>query len=229
MRGEAVIEAEPELATLSITVEAQGPDRQSALDLLTARAHAVSSLVRQLERGIEKSETSRLHVYPVLDGKKTEKVRRYVGQASTSVTVHDFSVLSDLVVGATAIELASIDGPGWQLRATSPVFRDARIAAAADALSRARDYASAFGAEVVGLIEIADEGMSHQPPQPMGYAVPLARQAGGSAQERGGESFDLAPARQQVSGRLEARFSLSQPDLTPPGQPNAVPARTGSA
>jgi len=221
VRGEAVIEAEPELATLSITVVAQGPDRQSAMDLLMERAHAVSSLVRQLERGIERSETSRLHVYPVLDGKKTEKVRRYVGQSSTSVTVHDFTVLSDLVVAASAIDLVSVDGPWWQLRPTSAVYRNARIAAAADALTRARDYAQAYNAQVLGLIEIADEGMSYEQPRPMTTGWMAQSQELGS--DRALASFDLAPARQQVTGRLEARFSLTQPDLT-----GVVPTDNGS-
>lgn len=212
MRGEAVIEAEPELATVNITVEAQGADRQTAMDLLTERAHAVSSLVRQFKHGIEKSETSRLHVYPDLDRKKTEKVRRYVGQTATSVTVHDFTVLSDLVVAASAIHLASVDGPWWQLRATSAVYRNARIAAAGDALARARDYAQAYNAQVLGLIEIADEGMSQEQPRPM--TTGWMGQSRASGLEHVVEAFDLAPARQQVTGRLEARFSLTQPDLT---------------
>ncbi len=210
VRGEATILAEPELAVLSISVDAQGADRQSTMDLLSRRAQAVTDLVSHFRPGIERAETARLHVYPVLDGKKTEKIRRYVGRTSMSLVVHDFAVLSDLVVGAGGIDLVSVDGPWWRLRPTSDVYRQARLAAAADALNRARDYAAAFGAELVGLVEIADQGMSHSDDgrQTMVGFSPMAR--GGVAEE---PSFDLEPAQQQVVGQVEARFLLSQPAL----------------
>ena len=173
VRGQATIMAEPELATLTISIEAQGADRQTTMDLLSRRAKAVTDLVARFSAGIERSETSRLHVYPELDRKKSEKVRRYIGRTTTSLVVHDFAVLSDLVVGAGEIDLVSVDGPWWRLRATSDVYRQARLAAAADALERARDYAAAFGAELVGLVEIADEGMSHSDSGPMQAARAL--------------------------------------------------------
>lgn len=214
VRGEATIAADPELATLTITVEAQAGDHQAAMDLLSRRAQAVSDLVTRFAAGIEQSETSRLHVYPELDHKKTEKVRRYVGRTSTSLVVHDFAVLSDLIVSAGSIDLVSVDGPWWRLRRDSDVYRQARLAAAADALTRARDYAAAFGAELVGLVEIADEGMSHQhePPMPMARFSRMSAEM--SAQGADDSSFDLQPGRQQVIGQVEARFLLTQPDLS---------------
>jgi uncharacterized protein YggE len=215
VRGEATLMAEPDLAALTITIEAQGSDRQTTLDLLSRRAKAVADLVARFASGIERSETSRLHVYPELDGKKTEKVRRYIGRTSTSLVVHDFAVLSDLVVGAGGIDLVSVDGPWWQLRADSDVYRQARLAAAADALARARDYATAFGAELIGLVEIADQGMSHAEDRPTrrgGFRASFLA-SGGMAEE---PSFDLEPGQQQVVGQVEARFLLTQPDLSQP-------------
>lgn len=183
------------------------------MDLLTRRARGVSDLAERFADGVERSETSRLHVFPELDRKKTEKVRRYVGRVSTTLTLHDFAMLSDLMVAASAIELASVDGPWWQLRRTSPVYRRARLAAAADALTRARDYAQAYGAQVLSLVEIADEGMtSEQPPRPMALSSRWEAQAQFDG-DVSGDAFDLQPARQQVFGRVEARFSLTQPDL----------------
>lgn len=197
---------------MHITVEAQAVDQQTAIELLIARVRAVTDLVTQYAVGVERSATSRLQVYPDLHSKKTEKVRRYLGSATTTVTVHDFAVVSDLLVAANAIELARVEGPRWELRPTSSVYRHARMAAAADALTRARDYAAAYGAEVVSLIEIADEGMSHEGPQPLMGS--MARRAGGSGAEMSNDAFDLQPARQQVAGRIEARFLLTSPDLS---------------
>ena len=214
VRGEATLEVAPELAALTVTVEAHGGDRRSALELLSRRSRAVAELVTRFEVGIERSEMSRLHVYPELDSKRTEKVRRYVGRSTNHLLVHDFGVLSDLLIAATSIELVSIDGPWWQLRPTSDVFRRARLAAVEDAVARARDYAAALGAEIVALIEIADQGMSsHHAPRLSGD-FPLSASLAMGAREGGGPDFSLEPARQQVIGHVEASFLLTEPDLS---------------
>lgn len=211
VRGEATIEADPELASLIITVTAQDADRQTAVDLLSTRAKAVADALARFEACIEQSQTTGFHVYAELDHKKAERVRRHVGTTTTSVVLNDFAILSDLMVALMAVDLVSINGPRWHLRRASPVYRQARLAAAQDALTRARDYANAFGADLVGLVEIADEGMSQDNTQ----ARPMAA-SGWVAQSQAREepSFDLEPGRQQVVGQVEARFLITQPDLT---------------
>jgi hypothetical protein len=220
VRGQATIEAQPELAVLTLTIEAHGHDRRSAMDLLTQRARSVADVVDRFETGLERSETSRLHVYPELDNRRTEKVRRYVGRSSTSLTVHDFGMLSDLLIAASSIDLVAIDGPWWRLRPTSDVYRQARLAAAEDAKTRARDYAEAFGARIVGLIEIADLGMSQQQAQPQPAGGALLSMA---AARDGGAEFAFEPGHQEVVGQVEARFLLTQPEPW-----NDVPTRDGS-
>jgi uncharacterized protein len=212
VRGEAVLEVPPELAVLTISVEAQGNDRRTAMDLLAQRARAVGEVVTRFEVGLERIETSRLHVYPELDNKRTEKVRRYVGQSSTSISVHDFAVLSDLLVAAGSIDLVSIDGPWWRLRPTSAVYRQARLAAADDAMTRARDYAEAFGAQIVGLVAIADQGLSrHQAPHRASATFALGMSAREGAP---GPEFSLDPGRLEVVGQVEATFTMTEPDLS---------------
>jgi uncharacterized protein len=212
VHGQSTIRAEPELATLTISIDAQASGRQETLDLLSRRTKAVADLVARHRAGIERVETSRLHVYPELDGKKTEKVRRYIGRATTTLLVHDFAVISDLVVGCGGIDLVTVDGPWWQLRPDSDVYRRARLAAAGDALERARDYAAAFGAELVGLVEIADHGMSHS--ESAGVRAPGWVHQSMARAVAEDTSFDLEPGQQEVTGQVEARFLLTQPDLS---------------
>jgi len=216
VRGEAILEVLPELAVLTISVEAQGNDRRTTMDMLSQRARAVGEVVTRFEVGIERFETSRLLVYPELDHKRTERVRRYVGRNSTSISVHDFGVLSELLIAAGSIELASIDGPWWRLRPTSDVYRKARLAAADDAMNRARDYAGAFGAEIVGLVAIADQGLSRlQAPQRSGGLTMAMSAREGSA----GPEFALEPGHQEVTGHVEATFTMTEPDLSVAAKP----------
>ncbi|MGH3472969.1 MAG: SIMPL domain-containing protein, partial [Nocardioidaceae bacterium] len=194
-------------AGITVSVGAHGNDYRSTLELLSRRANAVAQQLASFESGIERTETARLNVYPEFDQKKTEKVRHYIGYTTTSVSVHDFSVLSDLVVSTSSIDLVTINGPWWRLRTDSDVYRRARLAAADDALRRARDYAAAFGARITGLIEIADEGMAQQDRRPMNMAM------AGATRADEGLSFDFQPQVQRVGGGVEARFTLSEPEF----------------
>jgi uncharacterized protein YggE len=207
VRGEATIEVDPEIAVVSIGVVARGPDYQQTLDLLSQRSRAVTEIVSGFSSGIAKSETAGLHVCPELSNSKSERVRRYSGQTTTSVTVDDFDVLSDLIMRTSSIDLVQINGPWWQLRPDSEAYRTARLAAARDAVVRAKEYADAFGVQITGLVEIADQGLSGSHPV-MAKAVGLSFSARDEAQ-----AFDLQPARQQVTGQVEARFTVTQPDI----------------
>jgi len=213
VRGEATVEADPELAALSITVIARDADRAKTLSVLSERAAAVTALIERFGSGIERSSTSALHVYPELADKRAERVRRYAGRTTHSITVKDFEVLSRLISAAAEIELCEISGPWWQLRADSPVYRSARLAAVRDAMLRAREYAEAFGAEITGLVEVADQGMSAAGTGP-GIFSAAATMTTKSYDAADQPFFDLEPARQEVTGQVEARFTMSEPSLS---------------
>lgn len=105
-----------------------------------------------------------------------------------------------------AIEQATVDGPTWSLRPGSPLYRAARLAAVADARARAEDYATAFGAEITALLNVADtDAVGHVPSR-------MARmgQPGGGEPE---PAFELEPAEQEVTGQITVRFAISEPDL----------------
>lgn len=99
-----------------------------------------------------------------------------------------------------------------RVRPGSPVYRQARLAAAQDATQRAREYAEAFGGRVTGLVEAADTGLlgaaQKSPPRPERRA--LAALASGIEQPDLPE-FDFEPARQSVYAQVEARFTMTAP------------------
>jgi uncharacterized protein len=66
------------------------------------------------------------------------------------ITVRDFTVVGELVASLSDEDLVTVAGPWWALRPDSPVYRDARLAAARDAMVRAREYADAFGGGIAG-------------------------------------------------------------------------------
>src|SRR5262249_51218644 len=136
-----------------------------------------------------------------------EKVSYYRAQAVTTVVLHDLDVVGELMLRVADFDQTTVDGPWWSVRPGSPVYRDARRAAIDEAIARAREYAAAPGARIIGLIELTDVGMST--PQ----AVPLAMRfaARDGAGYGGMPELDLDPQRQQITAHIEARFAISDP------------------
>ena len=216
VRGEAVIEADPEIAVVWVTVMARDKDRRQAIDLLTERSRRVTSLIRDFGTAVEKLESGPVVVRPEFaGGKPRERVTGYVAQASIAVTVADFTVLAELVTSLAGQEMVAMAGPEWQLRPDSPVHRAARLAAAKDAIRRAREYAEAFGGTITGLVEAADTGLLGGSPPRAAFAATSARALSARAGpgDEGSLQLDFEPASQQVIAQIEARFTMTSPLL----------------
>ena len=212
VRGEAWLEVDPEIAVISVRVQARDRDRRAVLDRLVSRNRQVLDLVRGYGDAVDKVESGPASAHPELKPKgDKERVAGYAGQASARVTVRDLSVLGELVARLAELELVTVAGPWWSLRPDSPVYREARVAAARDATRRAQEYAAAFGGRLGELLEAADAGLltsqaSRQAAVPAPRAFAAARMAGGLVEEA--PSLDLEPARQSVTAQVDARFAM---------------------
>lgn len=218
VRGEATLEVDPEIAVVSVTVMARDADRHRALESLAKRSDQVLALVRGQGEAVEKLESGAASVYPEFKRSKVrepvvnERIAGYVASGSLTVTVRDFTVLGDLVTALAGAEMVAVAGPWWNLRPDSPVRREARVTAARDALRRAREYAEAFGGRVTGLTEVADAGMLGERDQPVVMRA-MAASAGALGAAAEPARLDFEPAKQTVRAQVEARFTMTAPDL----------------
>ncbi|MEQ4303283.1 SIMPL domain-containing protein [Plantactinospora sp. B6F1] len=212
VRGEVVREVPPEIARFSVTVAARDRNRPAALARLAERSAAVRALIDGYGDAIERRETGDLWVRPELK-RSEEKVTGYAGSATTTVTVADFGVLGELMLRLADQDQTTVAGPWWSLRPDSQVHRDARRAAVAEAISRAREYADALGAEVTALLHLADSGLTEQPLMMTRAAHTVGYGAAGGAPPE----LELDPRVQTVHAAVEARFAISPPRLTAGG------------
>ena len=204
------MEAEPEIARLTVHVQSQETDRRKALDRLTEQNRRCLDLIRSYGEAVEELETGGLSIMPVLRGGRREgSVRGYRGTVQIRITVADFGVLGELVTRLGDLERAYVDGPEWRLRRDSEVYRRAAQQAAREAVERARGYAEALGSRLTGLVELSDEGLG-RPQEP---PVALAAASYGAPASGEPEPIDLEPATQVVRAAVEARFTVSPPDL----------------
>ena len=205
VRGESFREVAPEQARFAVAVLARDRDRETTLSRLAERAAAVRVLLDGYGPMIERRGTGELWVRPETR-RSGERVVAYHGSVSTMVTVSGFTTLGELMLRIADQDQIEVSGPWWSLRPDSPVYREARQAAIADALRRAHEYAEALGARVTALVELADAGADRPPT--------LAAMAFSGAPGGGLElDLDLDPRPQTVQAAVHARFTISEPVL----------------
>ncbi|MBB4892963.1 hypothetical protein FHS39_001974 [Streptomyces olivoverticillatus] len=213
VRGEARLEVDPEIARITITVNARNTDRRNTLEDLTNRNNHVLNLIRTYGHAVEKLETGTFSITPQLTEKgRHERIRAYHGTVRLTATLNDFTALGELTTRLADLDLTGVDGPWWTLRPDSPAHREARQQAVREAVQRAREYAAALGAELAAVVEIADTGAENAvpglPPAPGG----MMRAAYGGAAAPA-PALDLEPQRQTVYAHVNARFTMTRPTL----------------
>ena len=201
VRGEAKLEGPPDLATVTLTVHASGDSPERTRAQLAEGSAKIAQLQQRFEAALERSSTSGVHVFPIFNRRTPSKITGYQGTFSTQIVVADLESLSPLVLAITELPNSQVDGPWWSLRPDNPMYREARLAAIADARRRADDYAAAFGTTVADLVEVSDLNSG------LGGGV---REMRALAMAKGAEdaAFEFQPPAQMVSGQVTVRFSL---------------------
>lgn len=205
VRGEATREGPPDLATLSITVQAQAASAEKVRAALAADVARGQELLAEFDDAIEEKSTGGFHFSPVFD--RRMEVRHFTGSVTTTVVVHDFAVLSPIVIALGAVPQSQVHGPNWSLRRDNPLHAEARLAAIDDAMRRVRDYAAAFGATVADLVEISD---LEPGPQLVGGQPRATRMMARSDEP---PEFDFEPPAQTVTAQITVRCTITTPDL----------------
>ncbi|WCH90906.1 SIMPL domain-containing protein [Streptomyces moderatus] len=214
VHGEARLEVDPEIARIGVTVASRGKDRRAALDDLTRRNTAVLDLVKTYGDAVERLETGAFSISPELKDKgRGERVHAYHGRVHITAVLTDFTALGELTTRLADLELTRVDGPWWALRPDSPAHRQARQQAVREAVQRAREYAEALGSSLAALVELADIGAENAPPPyPQAPGGRMRSMAYGAAEDAAA-SLDLEPQRQHVHAQVNARFTMTPPQL----------------
>ena len=215
VRGEARIEFDAEIARIGINVSARGKDRRTALEDLTRRNSAALDLVKSYGEAVEKLETGAFSVTPELaKNGRGERVHAYHGRVHITAVLSDFTALGELITRLADLELTHVTGPWWSLRPGSPAHGEARRQAVREAVQRAREYAEAIGGRLSALVELADIGAEAPAPA---YAMPApagaVRGFAGAAAAQSAPALDLEPKRQTVYAQVNARFTMTPPQL----------------
>ena len=173
LTGEGMVTASPDMAVLSLGVVSE--DRTARRALL-ANTRAMTALVAAMKKaGVEPKDlqTSGFSVNPnysrprVLQNGRppAREIVGYSVRNTLTIRIRDLANAGEILDQAVSLGANAISGLRFTVAEPKPLQNEARKAAMADALEKARLYADAAGVSL-GAIQSITESAGIRPPQP---------------------------------------------------------------
>jgi uncharacterized protein YggE len=201
VQGEAQLRAEPDEATVWITLSALDDFPGKTLADVAQRTDDLVALLDQL--GIAARDRSTTGVTVREEFEHTPEGRRWLGHRATatlSVRFTDLALIGAVMSRAGDNPDVRIDGPRWQISPANPVRLEAARQAAADAARKAQAFAEGAGARLGELMTLTEPGVDLTGP-----AMPASR-AMASGYEHG--TMPIEAGDLDVTAVVQATFAL---------------------
>ncbi|TYB88049.1 SIMPL domain-containing protein [Oceaniovalibus sp. ACAM 378] len=168
--GEGVISAVPDMAQLSLGVEAQDSTAAAALSQVSERIGAVIDALKAQGIAATDMQTGQLSVRPEYQERSKAEdmlnVLGYVANSDLSVRVRDLDAVGELIDAVAKAGGNTFSGISFDVQDRAPLLILARKAAVADAMAKAALFAGAAGV-TLGSVETIDETGMGGGPSPM--------------------------------------------------------------
>ncbi len=164
--GEGVVEAAPDIATISLGVTTEG---KTAVEAMAANSAALTAVLDRLRAaGIEERDlqTSNLTLNPNwvgYDSGKAPTISGYTASNMLTVRVRALASLGTVLDSAITDGANTLNGVTFGLAEPRPAVDAARKEAVADAVARATLLVEAAGAKLGKVVSIAESGGFAQP------------------------------------------------------------------
>ena len=166
--GDAIVQAQPDTAILTISVVTQGKRAIDAQqDNATKTAAVVAALKAAAGTGAEiKTSGYTLQPMRVYRENQPPTISGYEARNSVTLTTSELAKLGNIIDAASQAGSNDISGVSFTLRKDRPARDQALQEATKEALSKAQVMAQALGGRVVSIAEVQEEGFQ-RPPQPI--------------------------------------------------------------
>jgi uncharacterized protein len=166
--GDAIVQAQPDTAIMTVSVITQG---RRAIDAQQENATKTDAVVRALKAaagaGAEvKTIGYSLQPMRVYRENQPPTITGYEARNSVTVTTSDLTKLGNLIDTVAQAGANDVTGISFTLRQDRPARDRALQDATREALNKAQVMAQALGGRVVGIAEVQEEGFI-RPPQPV--------------------------------------------------------------
>ena len=167
--GEGVVEAAPDIATISLGVTTEAPTAAAAMAANSAALAAVLDRLRAAGVADRDLQTSNLTLNPNwvgYDSGKAPKISGYTASNMLTVRVRALASLGTVLDSAITDGANTLNGVTFGVAEPRPALDEARKKAVADAIARATLLVGAAGAKLGPILSIT-ESSGFAPPMPM--------------------------------------------------------------
>ena len=176
VQGTAIISLKPDMATLSLGVDAQASSAALAQSNASKAMAAVIDAVKK--QGVADADlaTQGINLSPMYGNQTpngSPRVTGYEANQSLSVKVHDLDKVGPIIDAGVAAGATSVGGVSFSLADPTAATNQARQMAVTDAHNRAQALATAAGVTLGAPISITEQAAT-QPPVFYAAAVPAA-------------------------------------------------------
>jgi uncharacterized protein YggE len=200
-RGVGTITGTPDVVTVVLGVQTQGPSAQGALDANTRQATALINMLKSKGVADADLQTSELSVNPSYNP-STGKISGYEVTNQVTATLHDIAGAGGIIdaAGDAAGDAVRVQQLSFSIDDDSALRAKARADAVKQAQTQARQLAEAAGVRL-GNIRSITESPAAPPPSP------LYKQSMDAA---GAAPVPVQPGSQKLSVSVEVVYDINQ-------------------
>lgn len=218
VRAEAYVEAEPDVAKISLGIDAVKPKPKAAATEVSEKADAVKAKLAALGMPDESVETSELYLgeaveYDYKRGRTIKRGYRAYHWLRVTLKNEDFDKLADVVEGAVDAGVTSFGGLSFEMDDDTALKAEALRQAAANARTKAEAMAEGAQADIVGVHKISE--VVPEPWEAYGEEADFAEQAAEAPTmeepaipAEAGDFEPEVPGKLRISCQVEVAFLL---------------------
>jgi uncharacterized protein len=160
----------PDVATVRLGVVAQAPTARAVQDQVNRTANAVLDAVRKVGIPAEEIQTSGLSLSPLYSQNRSgaenqaPRITGYQANNTVSVRVTDLAKVGPVIDAGLGAGANTLEGVDFGLRNDEAARAQALADAARAARAKAETLAKALGVRLGEILEVAEGGVSVQPP-----------------------------------------------------------------
>ena len=172
--GETSMKAQPDAATVVLSVITQNPQALNAQQDNARKSEAVMQALKSSAGDDPEIKTSDYSLQPQFDYRynKLPKIIGYEARNSVMVTTGDLSKVGAVIDAASRAGANSVESVSFILRDNSPARGQALAEASRQAMTKAQSIAQAMGGKVVRVVEQQEAGTIRTPTEsPLDYTA----------------------------------------------------------
>jgi len=203
VNGTGQAEADPDMATVRLGVEAQGKTAGAAQAAVSETTQRVIAQILRLVPDRKRTQTSELTLNPVYSEEsvragRAPQIVAYRARNVVTVRMDDLTKVGPVVDASISAGATNLEGIFFGLRNERPARQSALREAVADARAKAEAMAEALGV-TLGPLYTADEG---------GVNMPFAGYGGRATLANADMSTPVMPGQLQISATVTLRFRI---------------------